>query len=213
MTDTSEREQELVEEREYDEETVRYSYRTPDLTVPLKRVSANMVREWARAALVPAALQRLYEMGMGVTQFKVPTAMGNVVEVPAPAAVQRAALHDVVSVGVPGQIGLTGEADQLPGVMAFGEWELDEARGEVHGATRSLPTTGGIEVAPSETDQYEPPPDHTVVEVHEGVGAGASADAEREATEHEVLPDAKRALAAQILAKRRNGRVVFPPSP
>ena len=213
MTDTAEREQELSEEREYEEETVRYSYRTPDLTVPLKRVSANMVREWARAALVPAALQRLYEMGMGVTQFKVPTAMGNVVEVPAPAAVQRAALHDVVSVGVPGQIGLTGEADQLPGVMAFGEWELDEARGEVHGASRSLPTTGGIEVVPqaAPADAYEPPPDHSIVEVHEGVGAPA--DAERSVEEHEVAPDPKRVLAAQILAKRRNGRVQFPPSP
>jgi hypothetical protein len=171
----------------------------------LQRVSANVVREWARAALVPKALSRLYEIGMGITQFKVPTEAGNVVEVPASASVQRAALRDVIAVGVPSQVGIAPEAVDLPGVLALGELELDDARAEAHAGVRSLPasvSTGGIEVpAPEPVPAYEPPPEHRVVEVIESATLGESP-----ADTTPAIIDERRALAKAILAKRRRAK-------
>lgn len=175
-----------------------------DISGPLKRVSANLVRDWARAALVPAALQRLYEIGMGQTKFATPTVTGAVLDLEAPPAVQRAALRDVISVGVPGQLGIVGDAEQLPGVMAFGEWELEEARAEVHGNVRKLPesvTTGGIEVpAPEAAVPYEAPADHEVVEIVETADGTVAADQ----APHEPVVDPVRSLAREFLARRRS---------
>lgn len=120
----------------------------PSIHTPLKQVSSSLVRDWVRSALVPDALLRLYNIGMGVTTFNVPTMAGNTVIVEAPAAVQRAALRDVISVGVPAQIGLTPDEGETPGVLALGEWELAGAREDAHTASaREQPRiAGGIEV-------------------------------------------------------------------
>lgn len=190
---------------------------TRDIAVPLKRVSANLVRDYARAVLVPEALLRLHEIGMGKTTFATPVATGAVLQLEAPPAVQANALKAVIAVGVPPQVGLVGDAEPLPGVIAVGEYELQEARDEAHTGVRSatLPRAGGIEVSDAieraprggavkaEPDDvppaYVPPEGHDVVEVVEG----GAALGESEPAPHVPVTDPKRALAAMFLAKLR----------
>lgn len=183
----------------------------PGIHLPLKQVSSSLVRDWVRATLVPEAVRRMYNIGMGVTKFDVPTMAGNVVSVPAPANVQRAALHDIISIGVPPQIGLTpDDPDEVPGVLALGEWELARARGDVHEPERDAPRlAGGIEVpeAPESAESspsYVPPEGHEAVVVDED-GAEAARDLRGELPPPPPDPD-RNALAKAFLAKRRAAR-------
>lgn len=180
----------------------------PSIHTPLKSVSSSLVRDWVRSALVPQAVMRLYEIGMGVTKFDVPTMAGNTVNIEAPATVQRAALRDVISIGVPAQIGLTPDEGEVPGVLALGEWELAEARSDVHDASAANVThvprvTGGIEVPEPEVN-YQPPEGHEVVVVTED-GSEAARDVRGEEPPPPPDPD-RNALARSILAKRRAAR-------
>lgn len=217
------REQERAEEAAYETEFVG-SGAKPDLGIPLKAVSSSLVRDWVRSALVPDAVKRLFDIGMGVTRFDVPTMAGNTVNVPAPSSVQVRALQGVVAIGVPQQLGLTDEADPVPGVLAVGEWELAAARDEVHPSdTRRL--TGGIEV--SATDEpstvalpnvdpsgvtpgsvagisnYVPPEGHDVIVVEED--AHVSNDTRADEPPPPVDAD-RNALAREFLARRRAAR-------
>lgn len=177
-------------------------------------VKAALVREWVRATLVPPALKRMYNIGMGVTTFDVPTMAGNVVNVPAPPSVQQRALAAVIAIGVPPQLGITSESSDIPGVIALGTMEeMAEARAEAHGARfpmRQL-SQGGIEIAatepttepatePTSETRYTPPAGHEVVEVIEGVDGPGVVDTTD-------LPPAvistEPTLAQRILAKRR----------
>lgn len=217
MTDDAaiERAREEREEEAYERETIAAD--VPDIRLPFVGVKSAVVRDWVRAALVPKAITRLYEIGMGVTRFDVPTMAGNTVRVEAPAAVQRAALRDVIAVGVPPQVGLASDDDALPGVLALGEYELAAARDEVHTDTPSLPH--GVTIAESEPDErgivrgtiagkladllnayrYVPPDGHEVVVVEE-----AEATADGRATEPPPPVDPQRnALAQAILARHR----------
>jgi hypothetical protein len=211
-----------------DGEAVEVYDGVPPIGEPLRSVSSSLVRDWVRSALVPAALTRLYEIGMGTTKFDVPTMAGNVVNVEAPAAVQRAALRDVIAIGVPPQVGLTGEGDDTPGVLALGEWELDQARGEVHAGSDKRLSEGDVtsttpesigerieqfaegianEIVAKVTGGYTPPEGHTVVEITES--ATASEDDRAAEPPPPVNPD-RNALAKEILARRRaqkQGRV------
>lgn len=198
-----EREREEREEEDYEREA--FGDLVPDITQPIRRVSAALVRDWVRATLVPKAVRRMAEIGMGVTRFDVPTAAGNTVRIPAPSSVQQRALAAIIGIGVPQQLGLTGEGGELPGVIALGPLELDEARREAHLARGILPTSGGIEV-PSPVDPlvapaYEAPEGHTIVEVEEnGVTNDTRAD-----VPPPPLPT-EPTLAQQILARRRASR-------
>jgi hypothetical protein len=232
MTDADEQDSEQDSEQAGtdDEQGEQFERHGPgtvlDLTLPYARVSANVVREWARAVLVPPALKRLYEMGMGVTKFATPTAAGNVISIEAPPAVQRAALSAVIGIGVPAQVGLIGETDERPGVLALGEWDdvagaspLDQARAEAHAGMRGMGAiaSGGIEVtdhspsspASSPAPTYSAPVGHEVIEVVEDSKGDAKGTDDTRADElrptTHSLADARAALAAQILAKRRNG--------
>lgn len=203
----------------------------PEIGTPLKGVSSSLVRDWVRSALVPAALTRLYEIGMGTTRFDVPTMAGNTVNVPAPAAVQRAALRDVIQIGVPQQLGLTDERDDAPGVLALGEWELAQARGEAHPPTqrtqRALPESVGERMVQDAADHvvadmkargiadaidkaldpahgYTPPAGHEVVVVEED-GSKQAHDTRGEEPPPPVDPD-RNALAKQFLERRRAAR-------
>lgn len=197
----------------------------PDLGIPLKAVSSSLVRDWVRSALVPDAVKRLFDIGMGVTRFDVPTMAGNTVNVAAPSSVQVRALQGVVAIGVPQQLGLTDDADPVPGVLAVGEWELAAARDEVHpGDARRL--TGGIEV--SATDEpstvalpnvdpsgvtpgsvagisnYVPPEGHEVVVV-EDEDSHVTNDTRAEMPPPPVDVD-RNTLAREFLARRRAAR-------
>lgn len=92
------------------------------------------IREWIRQHYVSQAITRLYEMGMGITTFDVPTAVGSVVNVPASPSVQRAALAEVVRYGLPQQLGLVdGDGNDARGVIALPALELDAVQRVVHG--------------------------------------------------------------------------------
>lgn len=183
----------------------------PDLGIPLKAVSSSFVRDWVRSALVPDAVKRLFDIGMGVTRFDVPTMAGNTVNVAAPSSVQVRALQGVVAIGVPQQLGLTDDADPVPGVLAVGEWELAAARDEVHPSdTRRL--TGGIEV-PERTEpddcgdvlhSYQPPEGHEVVVV-EDEDSHVTNDTRAEMPPPPVDVD-RNTLAREFLARRRAAR-------
>ena len=183
----------------------------PDLGLPLKQVSSSLVRDWVRSALVPAAVKRLYDIGMGVTEFTVVDIKGGHHVVEAPPTVQRAALRDIVSIGVPPQVGLTGDDNELPGVLALGEYELEQARDEVHADRADRPRlTGGIEVpesgsSPEQAEPYTPPAGHEVVVVEGEAKGGAATHTDESPPPPPVSPD-RNALAKQILAKRRAAR-------
>lgn len=173
------------------------------LRMPLKRLSASLVRDWVRTTLVPEAVKRMHEIGMGQTTFDVPTMTGKVVQVPAPASVQQRALAAIIAIGVPPQVGITSEGAETPGVIAMGPVELDDARAEVH--ARYLPRIGGIEVPAggAETPEtYVPPPDHTVVEIDEHT----STHDDRRAEVPPPPPPRSKTLAQVILERRRAAR-------
>lgn len=185
------------------------------IETPVVKVSAQVVRDWVRAVMVPPALKRMYEIGMGVTKFEVPTMAGNVVQVGAPASVQQKALAAVIALGVPPQVGIAdGSEDETPGVLAVGEWELQDAREAVHGSRAALPpgvvSSGSepSEPAPAAEEPtagepaYQPPEGHGVVEVIErGDGTSEIVNAPPEARPARA-PDTA-LLAKLILAKRR----------
>lgn len=217
--DRDERTREEIEEEEYERET--FGDLVPDINQPIRRVSAALVRDWVRATIVPKAVRRMAEIGMGITRFEVPTMAGNTVRVPAPSSVQQRALAAVISIGVPQQLGLTGEGGELPGVIALGPLELDEARREAHQARGILPTSGGIEVFATEgvapgagespklasegstpsAPVYVAPEGHTIVEVEEnGVTNDTRADVPP------PPPPTEPTLAQKILARRRAAR-------
>lgn len=144
-----------------------------------KNYRAKLVRDWALDVLCPPAIRRMYEMGMGITKFDVPTMVGSIVSVPAPAAVQRAALHDVIQVGLPGQLGLVdAEGNQLPGVIALGAYDMHAAQAQIHG-TRFEAIGAAVQAElhandqiadvppPKATGGYEVPKDHELVVVEE----------------------------------------------
>lgn len=106
----------------------------PDIGQALVQHPAKLVREWVRAVLLPPAIRRLYDTGMGIERFDTPTAVGSVLRIEAPAAVQVKALAALVSIGVPTQLGIVdSDSNVLPGVLALGPLELDAARAEAHG--------------------------------------------------------------------------------
>jgi hypothetical protein len=184
------------------------------IETPIVKVSAQVVRDWVRAMMVPPALKRMYEIGMGVTKFEVPTMAGNVVQVGAPASVQQKALAAVIALGVPPQVGIAdGSEDETPGVLAVGEWELQDAREAVHSSRAALPP-GVVPAEPEPSEPanepasdagepaYRPPEGHGVVEVIErGDGTSEIVNAPAEALPARA-PDTA-LLAKLILAKRR----------
>lgn len=92
------------------------------------------IRDWIRQHYVSAAVTRLYEIGMGLTRFEVPTAVGSIVNVPASANVQRAALAEVLTYGLPRQVGLSDdEGNSVPGVIALPALEMTATQRMVHG--------------------------------------------------------------------------------
>ena len=187
------REQEEAEEREYARE-----YHGADALPGIDGVKvgypAKMVREWVRSVLLPPAIKRLYDIGMGVQTFDQPTAAGNVVTIEAPPMVQTQALKTLVAIGVPTQMGIVdGDDNTLPGVLALGTLELDAARAESHGDRYVSPESHARLVAAvqngdpaatvredeSDGDGHAPKPmsdriaagEFTVVEIEEGIGA------------------------------------------
>lgn len=191
-----EREREEREEREYEREAYGADA-LPDLRSTLVATPAKLVREWVRAALLPGAIKRLYDIGMGVQTFQTPTMAGNVVEIEAPPMVQAQALKTLVSIGVPTQMGLVDDnGDTLPGVLALGTLELDAARAESHGDRYVSPETharlvagvqNGDPAATVRDDDVTPAPmrpmserieagEFTVVEVEEGVNSPGKAE-------------------------------------
>jgi len=221
-----ERAREEREEEEYERSLSAVS--VPDIRTPFVSVKSTLVRDWVRAALVPAAVQRLYEIGMGVTRFSVPTMAGNTVRVPAPAAVQTRALQGIISIGVPQQLGLASDGDELPGVIAVGEWELAGARGEVHEQHASSQSIAGAlgaalgegegvaqgagespklasESSSLSAPAYVPPEGHEVVVVEEHETTNDTR-AEQEPPPADPLADPRIALAREFLERRRASR-------
>jgi hypothetical protein len=114
---------------------------------------------------------------------------------------------------VPPQVGIAdGSEDETPGVLAVGEWELQDAREAVHSSRAALPPgvvpAESSEPEPSEPASdagepaYRPPEGHGVVEVIErGDGTSEIVNAPAEALPARA-PDTA-LLAKLILAKRR----------
>lgn len=202
-----ERAREAREEEEY--ETAVEAASVLDIRAPFVGVKSALVRDWVRAALVPSAVKRLYDIGMGVTRFDVPTMAGNTVRVPAPAAVQTRALQGIIGIGVPQQLGLLSDEDNVPGVIAVGEWELAAARGDAEPDPTAI---GPVDLPPSNDSiahalgdvlgEYRPPAGHDVVVVDE---SDVTNDVRAELPPPPVNPE-RNALAKAILANRRAAR-------
>jgi hypothetical protein len=121
-------------------------------------IGARVVRDWVRAQLIPAALTRLYNIGMGTQKFTIATEKGGLVDVEAFASVQVEALSKLVDLGVPRQLGLVdSDGEDLPGVIALGVLELDEVQRDQHSERfpqlKRLGEGDGVEVAADDESQ------------------------------------------------------------
>lgn len=106
----------------------------PSITANFVAHPAKLVREYVRSVLAPNLLLRMYKTAMGTQKFDTPTAIGRVVQVEAPPAVQMATARALVQIGIPMQLGVTDDDGRtLPGVIALGTLDLDAARQESHG--------------------------------------------------------------------------------
>lgn len=140
---------------------------------------ATVLTDWVRAMMVPQALMRLYDIGMGITQFdRVEFDNKNqpvVVKLPAEARVQVSALSKVVDAGqITRPVSPADAGEPVDGVLALGEWELAAARAEVHtlAPAQSLDTPDASAPAtPAAAPlDYTPPDGHEIVVVEEGIG-------------------------------------------
>jgi hypothetical protein len=97
-------------------------------------IAPKIVRNYIRSTLLGPALQRLYDIGMGVATFDTPVGEGRVLELEAPPNVQTAALKALVQTALPTNHTLDVEQPNvLPGVIALGPLDLDDARRVAHG--------------------------------------------------------------------------------
>jgi hypothetical protein len=184
-------------------------------------IGARVVRDWVRAQLIPSALTRLYNIGMGTEKFTIATERG-LIDVPAFASVQVEALSKLVDLGVPRQLGLVdSDGEDLPGVIALGVLELDEVQRDQHSERfpqlKRLGEGDGVEVAAdgesqtgiSATSDVMLSPSvrsggYEIVEVPQE--AMAAKDGEKPG---EIPPpplSTEPTLAQKILAKRRRDR-------
>lgn len=183
-----------------------------------RQVTARVIREYVRAVMIEPVVKRMYDIGMGVEQFEVPTEAGNVVSVPAPAIVQVQALKALTNIGVPTQLGLVDDDGQtLPGVIALGELDMRSVQtteqsarlaaaarvfssGESE-AERSDTTASSDALTPAMSERVAAG-EFEVVEVHEGHGIPTQTidAAPPPVDESEMTPEQK------ILAKRRAKR-------
>lgn len=86
------------------------------------------MREYVREHLLPAVVDRLYTIGMGVTRFEVVTMTGKKVRVPASPAVQVRALDSLKQLGIPTQVGISDDDGiSLPGVIVLPPLDPTEA--------------------------------------------------------------------------------------
>lgn len=130
------RAREIAEEQES-----RRARRGSDALVALRAldaqntIKARVVREFVRTVMIESVVKRLYDIGMGVETFDVPTMAGNVVSVPASPATQVKALAELANIGIPHQLGLIDDdGNTLPGAIVLGELELRAAQHAALGA-------------------------------------------------------------------------------
>lgn len=193
-----ERAREIDEEREYERAARGAAAYPPIGSERITLYTAKTMRDWVRSVLLPPAIKRMFDIGMGVEKFQQPTAAGNVVTIEAPPMVQQRALAVLISVGVPTQMGLVdNDGNTLPGVFALPGLELDAARQEAHGeryvppeqyaAVRAAITAGDPAATVRNDDEVPIGPtrpmeerieagEFTVVEVEEGIGTSLSQD-------------------------------------
>jgi hypothetical protein len=178
------------------------------------QVTARVIREYVRAVMIEPVVKRIYDIGMGVETFDVPTMAGNTVTVPASASVQVKALSALIQVGVPSQIGLVDDDGQvLPGVVALGELDMRSVQTTEHAARLGAAArVFGAEPAersdnPAATfspamEQRVAAGEFEVVEIEEGHGVVAASP--------DVAPppvnESEMTLEQKILAKRRAKR-------
>lgn len=223
-----EREREVAEERDY-ERMARGAAAYPSLgSQQFVTHTATTVRDWVRSVLVPPAIKRMFDIGMGVEKFATPTATGAVAQLEAPAAVQERALRTLISIGVPTQMGLVdNDGNTLPGVFALPGLELDAARQEAHGerymppehyaAVRAAVTAGdpAASAAPEDAPSMDLRPmderiaagEFSVVEVEEGIGASMSQDEDVAPGPIEPIAEVTPETPAQAALRRHRERM------
>lgn len=180
-------------------------------------LTARAIREYVRDAMGESIVKRMFDIGMGVETFETPTMAGNVVNVPASAAVQVGALKGLLQVGVPTQLGLVDDDGQtLPGVIALGMLDMEVARetatGGRFGEAAQVFSANGDEIAETaeRLDSALRPMteriaagEFTVVEVDEGIGTQR-----RDSRDEPPPPIDEREMTSEqrILAKRKARR-------
>jgi hypothetical protein len=185
-------------------------------------LSAELVRRYVRARYIGPVLERLYDTAMGVQKFGYANDSGKLIEVGASAAIQVRAMTALVEIGVPRALGLVDSTGQeLPGVMALPEWDLESARMQAHGDKyigEGRIVTNGPETVNNDGSQQEP----SVVAEGLPVEAPSSDPPDDEQFEYVVVEETgdgslaagptipptpasggTRDLALQILARRR----------
>ena len=116
-------------EEEFGARRSRGSDSLPDIRAEIARaLSTKIIRQYIRAELVEPVVKRLYDIGMGVERFDVPTMAGTIVRVPAAARTQVGALKLLLDSGIPRTNLVDDEGNRIAGVFVVGALQLDEAR-------------------------------------------------------------------------------------
>lgn len=166
----------------------------------LKGVQSKVVREYVRAVMIDPALKRLFGIGMGYITVENVVVAGNavrVVKTEAPATVQRAALSEILRIGVPPKV--EGETAPFRGVIVLGEAGLVEARRR--NAADRLEVTG----PPKQIAEYTPPPGFNVTVIEDDL-TGAQVPASPDDAPPPPTSTAPVTTKARELAAKRRSR-------
>jgi hypothetical protein len=140
-------------------------------------LNSKVIRRYVQAVLAERAIGRLYDIGMGVTQFTVPTMTGKLVVVPAAASVQVKALTAVLAIGLPHTHSvIDDDGNVLPGIFAMGPLELDQARRIAHGDRYMETPEATIAESPKPMAERIAAGEFTVVELDETAAVAARDD-------------------------------------
>lgn len=116
-------------EEEYGARRSRGSDSLPDIRAEIARaLSTKIIRQYIRAELVEPVVKRLYDIGMGIERFDMPTMAGTIVRIPAQARTQVGALKLLLDSGIPRTNLVDEEGNRIAGVFVVGALQLDEAR-------------------------------------------------------------------------------------
>lgn len=172
-------------------------------------LTTRLVREFVRETMVPDAIERIRAIGMGETEHPIPVVVPGgkhgpprveVIDVPAPPAVQVQALSKLIDTGAPRPRAQDGEGVKIAGVIVFGEEGPQLVRARELAARQRQLAQGSAAHA---TNDYKPPPGHQVMVIDDDLSGSKHGPSPDDAP---APPTARKPTKAQEIAARRKAQ-------